>query len=177
MRSRHDGKLNRRLNGFSSWIECAVSLRVGHYRINALYWGYLGNKWWRNYLHTHSFFEVCYAVGGKGTFRTMEKDLPVKGGELFLAKPGDTHEIISARRTSLQIYFWAFTLVPAGGGGVREAEQSVNRLLDAFIVSSRRTGAMSDSIRPILGMLTDEDHPIRRRVHHGDRRAGAETFP
>jgi AraC family L-rhamnose operon transcriptional activator RhaR len=56
----------------------------------------------------------------------------------------------------LQIYFWAFTLVPASGGAIREAEQSVNRLLDAFIVSSRRSGAMSDSIRPTLNMLADE---------------------
>jgi AraC-like DNA-binding protein/mannose-6-phosphate isomerase-like protein (cupin superfamily) len=133
-----------------------VSLRVGLYRIDALYWGYLGSKWWRNYLHTHSFFEVCYAVGGTGTFRTMEKDLPIKSGELFIAKPGDTHEIISARRAPLQIFFWAFTLVPASGGAIRDAEQSANRLLDAFILSSRRTGPMSASIKPTLGMLTEE---------------------
>jgi AraC family L-rhamnose operon transcriptional activator RhaR len=134
----------------------AVSLHVGLYRIDALYWGYLGSKWWRNYLHTHSFFEVCYAVGGKGTFRTMDKDLPIKSGELFVAKPGDTHEIISARRAPLQIYFWAFTLVPGGGGAIREAEQSANRLLDAFILASRRTAPMSASIKPTLNMLTEE---------------------
>jgi AraC family L-rhamnose operon transcriptional activator RhaR len=134
----------------------AISLRVGLYRADALYWGYLGSKWWRNYRHTHSFFEVCYAVGGKGTFRTLNKDFPIGGGELFVAKPGDMHEIVSARRTPLQIYFWAFTLVPTTGGGLGEAEQSVNRLLDAFIVSSRRMGAMSDSIQPTLQMLTEE---------------------
>src|SRR5438067_2159198 len=29
-----------------------------------VYWGVLGEKWWRNYLHTHSFYEICYVFEG-----------------------------------------------------------------------------------------------------------------
>lgn len=134
----------------------AVSLRIGSYRVDALYWGFLGNKWWRNYLHTHSFFEVCYVVGGSGVFRTTEKEMPVKRGELFVAKPGYTHEIISARSKPMQIHFWAFTLVPATGGRIGQAEESVDLLLDAFMLATRRVSRMSPSIEPTLKMLLEE---------------------
>lgn len=38
-----------------------VSLRLGRFSAQLLSWGFFRPRWWRNYLHMHSFFEICYA--------------------------------------------------------------------------------------------------------------------
>jgi AraC family L-rhamnose operon transcriptional activator RhaR len=122
-----------------------VSVRLGSSRADFLYWGVLGEKWWRNYLHAHSFFEICYAFAGQGTFRMLGKDYEVKTGDLFVARPGETHEIVSSRVKPLGIYFWAFTLVrqplsPEAAAPVPPAndlDRPVDALLDALVTSKR----------------------------------------
>src|SRR3954454_4848815 len=81
-----------------------LSVRLGSYRADMMYWGVLGERWWRNYQHAHSFFEVCYAFDGQGTFRMIGDEYPVKTGDVFIAKPEETHEIISSRTKPLGIY-------------------------------------------------------------------------
>jgi AraC-like DNA-binding protein len=87
-----------------------ISLRLGSYQSAILYWGYYEPKYWRNYLHTHSFFEICYAYQGTGSFQMLGNISRVKAGDLFVAKPGEEHEIISSRRDPLGIYYWAYSL-------------------------------------------------------------------
>src|SRR3954452_3127266 len=78
-----------------------VSVRIGSARADMMYWGVLGERWWRNYLHVHSFFEACYVFGGHGVFSVLGKEEHVKAGDIFIAKPGETHEIVSSRRQPL----------------------------------------------------------------------------
>jgi len=50
----------------------SLTLRLGNFTGEILSWGLMEPRWWRNYLHTHSFFEVCYAFCGRGTFRMLD---------------------------------------------------------------------------------------------------------
>lgn len=109
-----------------------VSLRLGSYRVESLYWGVLGERWWRNYLHAHSFFEFCYAYAGQGTFRIRDRDLPVEKGDLFIATPAASHEIVSSRSRPLGIYFWACTLLRAPDHQPSEADRPIDALLEAL---------------------------------------------
>jgi len=45
-------------------------------------------------------------------YRMRDEIHPVKKGDLFVARPGEEHEIISSRKDALGIYFWGHTLHP-----------------------------------------------------------------
>src|SRR5687768_16510526 len=90
----------------------AVSLHLGSYNCELLNWGFYEPRWWRNYLHVHSHFEICYVYQGRGLFSLAETIYPVEQGHVFIAKPGVIHEIISTEDDPLGIYFWSYTLVP-----------------------------------------------------------------
>lgn len=133
-----------------------VTLRLGSYRVETLYWGVLGDRWWRNYLHAHSFIEVCYAYSGRGTFRIRDVEVPVERGDLFLATPGLSHEIIASRTQPLGIYFWAFTMlrVPDHAGG--EADRPIDLLLESLGSTHRCVAKPSSLIEQTLELLTEE---------------------
>lgn len=86
---------------------------IGDVGVDYLSWGFYEPSYWRNYAHTHSFFEVCLVYSGAGTFTIGDVDHPVEAGTLFLARPGDVHEIISSHTSPLGIAFWGFTLQQA----------------------------------------------------------------
>jgi AraC family L-rhamnose operon transcriptional activator RhaR len=134
-----------------------LSVRLGSYRADMMYWGMLGERWWRNYQHAHSFFEVCYAFAGQGTFRVLGQEIPVKAGDVFLAKPEETHEIISSRTKPLGIYFWAFTLVRQPDHQANDIDRSVDQLLDALARATRHvTPASTPTFERTLLLLNDE---------------------
>jgi AraC family L-rhamnose operon transcriptional activator RhaR len=83
---------------------------VGGYRAEFLSWGYFEARPWRNYLHSHSFFEICYAYAGHGTFYNRGETYDVRKGDVFVARPGEVHEIVADGADPLGIYFWAHTL-------------------------------------------------------------------
>src|SRR5262245_55055895 len=86
--------------------------RLGSVRAEGTYWGHIGQQQdWRKYAHTHSFYEICYACAGGGTFEMLGKVYSIRRGDVFIAKPGEPHEIIPARRDTMGIHFWAFTLL------------------------------------------------------------------
>ncbi|MGH7214005.1 MAG: helix-turn-helix domain-containing protein [Tepidisphaeraceae bacterium] len=146
-----------------------LSIPLGSHVAEFLYWGQLGEKWWRNFLHVHSFFEICCAYDGAGKFRINGREHEVKAGDLFVAKPGEAHEIISSRRQPLGIYFWAYTLTrrghpasapsslamgPASSDSSRWEE--VDALLDAFAGSKRWVSARLPAVGRTCELLTDE---------------------
>ncbi|GAA1730297.1 AraC family transcriptional regulator [Brachybacterium phenoliresistens] len=93
--------------------------------VDFLSWGFYAPKPWRNWLHTHSFHEVCLAYAGEGTFTVDGTAHPVTAGDVFIARPGDVHEIISSREAPLGIAFWGVALQRpmdpgAGGSGIGE---------------------------------------------------------
>ena len=138
------------------------SLLLGSYRCEMLGWGYLGERWWRNYLHLHSFYEVCCAFGGTGTFRINGVDYQIQAGDVFVAKPTELHEIVSAESTStpLGIYFWSYSLRPnilQRTHQVDEETHEIDALLDAFSQSRCWVSRYaSSSILSLCQLLTEE---------------------
>jgi len=89
------------------------SCEVDGFRADFLSWGHYRPEYWRNYWHMHSFHEVCLAYSGSGRFNNGTTQYDVAAGSVFLARPGDVHEIESSRAEPLGIAFWGFTFRPA----------------------------------------------------------------
>lgn len=133
-----------------------ISVRLGNYHAESLYWGVLEGKWWRNYLHAHSFFEMCYAFTGKGKYRVRDEELPVKSGELFLATPGLPHEIISSRQQPLGIFFWAFTLLHEPLPQANGAEASVDGVIESLPSVRQFVHRPGPQMERTLDLIVDE---------------------
>ncbi|TDD62132.1 AraC family transcriptional regulator [Kribbella antibiotica] len=88
------------------------SCEVDGFRADFLSWGHYRPEYWRNYWHSHSFHEVCLAYSGSGRFNNGDTLYDVQPGSVFLARPGDVHEIESSRSEPLGIAFWGFTFRP-----------------------------------------------------------------
>lgn len=88
------------------------SCEVDGFRADFLSWGHYRPEYWRNYWHTHSFHEVCLAYSGSGRFNNGTVQYDVVPGSVFLARPGDVHEIESSQVEPLGIAFWGFTFRP-----------------------------------------------------------------
>lgn len=139
---------------FTDLNQLSVSLRLGSYTGEILNWGFLGNRWWRNYLHVHSFYEVCCAFEGEGVFRINDVESAVCAGDVFVAKPSEPHEIVSSHDSPLGIYFWSYTLV-SNGRQDREACE-LDALLRAFVESRRWVSHHVAPMSHTLELLTDE---------------------
>lgn len=92
------------------------SCEVDGFHADFLSWGHYRPEYWRNYWHSHSFHEVCLAYSGEGRFNSGSTQYEVGPGDLFLARPGDVHEIESSQASPLGIAFWGFTFRPAAPG-------------------------------------------------------------
>ncbi|HEY0620127.1 MAG TPA: AraC family transcriptional regulator [Kribbella sp.] len=92
------------------------SCEIGGFRADFVSWGHYRPEYWRNYWHSHSFHEVCLAYAGAGRFNSGTTQYDVGAGDVFLARPGDVHEIESSRSEPLGIAFWGFTFRPVSGG-------------------------------------------------------------
>ncbi|RAV08730.1 helix-turn-helix domain-containing protein [Paenibacillus contaminans] len=69
------------------------------------YWG-VAEKLSSNPVHKHSFFEICYVLGGTGEYTDGGVDYSLRKGVLFCSRPGITHQIRT--RDGLSIVFVAF---------------------------------------------------------------------
>lgn len=132
----------------------APALHLGSYTGQLLHWGFIRAAPWRNYLHTHSFFEVCYAYQGHGLFRVFGKDNPVGAGDVFVARPGEPHEIIADDRDPLGIYFWSYTLIPQPEQ--RPEGRGLDALIHAFTSSPVCVSDQTRGMQRILELLTEE---------------------
>lgn len=139
---RHDG------HALADLGTMPIRVDVGGHRAEFLYWGFYRTSPWRNYFHTHSFFEVCYAYAGSGIFRVGADEHPVKSGTLFVARPGDLHEIEPAADDPLGICFWSYTLLP---DRARHGGDAGRQLLQAF--SAPGAPAVSTSAGPVAVVL------------------------
>jgi AraC family L-rhamnose operon transcriptional activator RhaR len=137
---------------FTDLSQLPLAFRLGGFACEMLTWGYFEPVYWRNYLHVHSFFEICYAFAGRGTFQIGGEVRPVAAGDLFVAKPHEPHEIISSVDDPLGIYFWSHTLIPTAAGRATP----LDTLLDEFALSRRWVQFCGDSVRRTLDGLTEE---------------------
>jgi AraC family transcriptional regulator of arabinose operon len=106
------------------------SCEVDGFHADFLSWGHYRPEYWRNYWHTHSFHEVCLAYSGEGRFNSGSALYDVTPGSVFLARPGDVHEIESSHASPLGIAFWGFTfrtgsLEPGWWSGLTRADGPV----------------------------------------------------
>ncbi len=146
-----------RRDHFLQLSQIPIAITLGRFQAEILYWGFFVPKWWRNYLHTHSFFEICHAYAGEGTFRMNGEDYRVRAGDVFVAKPTEPHQIVSSRKNPLGIYFWAYTLVPTTVKSAKaQAMDGVDALLNAFAASTTWTSRAPRSIPQTLELLSDE---------------------
>nr|WP_238341490.1 AraC family transcriptional regulator [Actinopolymorpha rutila] len=113
-------------------------------------------------MHTHSFFEICYAYAGTGVFRTGEQEYVVGPGTLFVARPGDVHEIVSDTTDPLCIHYWSYTLVPTRTARSRRPRPNPEgtegrEVLDLFAAPGTRVLSQApDRIPAVLGLLAAE---------------------
>lgn len=138
---------------FNDLNQLKLKLQFEGFSSEILYWGYYnGETWWRNYLHVHSFFEVCYVLKGEGVFRIHEQTFAVSKGDLFIARPNERHEIIASAKDPLGIHFWAYSLVPPN----QTKNHDLSRLFSAFLESSTSLIHMQQETASILDSLTRE---------------------
>ncbi len=131
----------------------SLSLRLGNFTSDIVGWGFIEPRWWRNYLHVHSFFEVCYAFRGRGTFQMLGTAYEVRAGDVFVAKPGEPHEIISSEDDPLGIYYWSYTLAP---GREHQPDDDADALLALFAQSKRWVSRHAVGMERTLELLTEE---------------------
>jgi hypothetical protein len=137
-----------------------LRLNLGSFSSDILHWGFIADEWWRNYLHVHSFFEICYAFSGKGEFRICNEVHKVKAGDVFVAKPDEPHEIIADKKEPLEIYFWSYTLVPPAKR--QTGPNDIDTLLRAFLETKRRVNSDMVQMERTLELLTHE--VVKREV-------------
>lgn len=145
--------------GFPELNKLTLAFTLGSFRCEILHWGWLGQKFWRNYMHVHTFYEICYAFAGAGTFETFGEVYRIKPGEVFVAKPSEEHEIISSRGNPLGIFFWAYTLTPIQSAAAHPAplrDDPIDRLLHAFIESKRWVSADAAGMHRTLQLIVEE---------------------
>ena len=147
---------------------------VDGFTVGYLSWGFFTPQVWRNHLHTHSFHEICLAYSGSGTFTVDGADHRVETGTVFVARPGEVHEIISDPVEGLGIAFWGIALQPVGAspatspgwwdGLLREdrprvstALGSLPALISALSAEARSPRAgMGEQLRALGGALVVE---------------------
>lgn len=131
-----------------------IHIETDDFAADMLFWGMYENEWWRNYLHVHSFYEVCYVFDGRGTFFIHHQAHDVQAGDIFIARPSEYHEIISSEDAPLGIYFWAYTL------SIDETDNEIVNLLRAYRTSSAFLSQQVGQIPQLFDLLVDE---IKRR--------------
>ncbi|RZU12640.1 AraC-like DNA-binding protein [Kribbella rubisoli] len=130
------------------------SCEVDGFHADFLSWGHYRPEYWRNYWHTHSFHEVCLAYSGEGRFNSGDVRYDVQPGSVFLARPGDVHEIESSHTSPLGIAFWGFTFRP-GTSGVRTGEPASFPPTDRHPAARDLSGWWSGLTRPDGPVMSD----------------------
>ncbi|MFD0671087.1 helix-turn-helix domain-containing protein [Cohnella sp. GCM10027633] len=72
--------------------EYAVAIDSDRAAFKIHYWGAVA-KLPTNPVHRHSFFEICYVMGGEGEYMDDGNLYPLAPGDHFCSRPGVTHQI------------------------------------------------------------------------------------
>ncbi|HYF49708.1 MAG TPA: AraC family ligand binding domain-containing protein, partial [Planctomycetota bacterium] len=179
--------LRRVHQDYGNLNKLALKFSLGSFSSEIFSWGFIDHtKWWRNYMHVHTFYEVCYAYQGEGTFEMLGTVYNVKAGDVFVAKPSEEHEIISSKTDPLGIFFWSYSLVAPGSveaprqtvmiedrpsrpaapsvkasprglkGAATTSTDAVDRLLHAFVESKRWVSNRVPGMQHTIDLLMEE---------------------
>jgi AraC-like DNA-binding protein len=137
----------------------ALPLRicVGEYSCELVAWGQIPAAPWRNQPHTHSFVEVCYAYTGRGRFRVGDAVHSVRAGDLFAARPGEVHQVVSSVDDPLAVYFWGYSLAPGSASVDRgDDRDELTELLAAFRAGGDAVTHDAGDVPGTIDLLTSE---------------------
>lgn len=132
----------------------SLSISLGNFQSDLLYWGEVMPGTWRTAWHAHSFVEVCYAFAGRGAFRIQGREHVVQATDMFVARPDEAHQIVSSGDDALGIRFWAFTLARTAELGCKV--DSIDELLDAFLASPIAIRRCAPPVPMTLDLLAGE---------------------
>ncbi|SEP10466.1 AraC family transcriptional regulator [Paenibacillus sp. OV219] len=95
-------------NESDTWLnQYALRLKSSDAVFTVHYWG-VNEQLTSNFLHKHSFFEICYVLGGQGTYTDDGTTYELRSGTLFCSRPGINHTIQCD--PELAIFYVAFEL-------------------------------------------------------------------
>lgn len=63
---------------------------------------------WHKIMHIHSFTEIFYIIGGKGTFKFEDREVEVSGDDLVIVNPNVSHTELSVDSNPLEYIVFAF---------------------------------------------------------------------
>ena len=104
--------------------------RAGQVEVRFFYWGY-AERHADNPVHRHSFYEVCYVAARTGRFYSGGRWHDVGPGDVFIARPGVAHQILSCGR-EMELYWVAYDW-----DGVDGARDDLSRLFQCVARSER----------------------------------------
>jgi AraC family L-rhamnose operon transcriptional activator RhaR len=130
-----------------------IRFRLGSYAVQFRGFGFIRPSQWKNEPHQHAFFEICYAYAGRGRFRMLGSEHQVRRGEVFIAKPGENHQIVSSEQERLGICFWSYTLTRDAGGG---PDSEIDGLLRDFLESRQWVSSRVPGMRRTIELLIEE---------------------
>lgn len=93
---------------------------------------------YRNGLHQHSrYFEICAMISGEGVQTHAGRATELRPGDLFLARPGVLHEIISERDPPIELVFFNLGVVDFDPRDQSVEGRLLKRFLESGLVHSR----------------------------------------
>ena len=139
-------------------------MQVEGFGVDFVSWGHYRPSVWRNHWHSHSFFGVPRIC--------RDRDVPgrpngawVGPSALFVARPGQVHEIESTSTDPFVIVFWGFTLRPVARSARLEERGWRSALVDETRPSvSIRVGAIPELVdASSADGAADVDHAAAQR--------------
>ncbi|UVI31243.1 AraC family transcriptional regulator [Paenibacillus spongiae] len=77
---------------------------------NLSYIGVVLHETWGVNEHHHEHFELCYVESGQGWFTINDSLYTVSKGDLFLTKPGESHQGAASGELPFRLYYLGFNL-------------------------------------------------------------------
>ena len=118
-----------------------------------------------NVPHRHTYFEVCQVGAyGSGTFFVEGTPFKLAPHDLFIARPGLTHQIVNTSSPTMELYWLSFVWLP----GAAESGCEMSRWLDGFAAAHHpvvpdEKGQLT-ALWPALKAVAQADpHPGRDR--------------
>jgi len=122
-----------------------VDLNIGRYTLTPLWWGMIPASAWSNEAHVHTQIEVSYVSKGEGEVLLAGRETIVRGGDVIIAFPGESHSVSSRGDSLLEMYFLAFDVnlraLNAGKSRPPRRETEIDRLVRMFLTGRERIRA------------------------------------
>lgn len=96
-----------------NWIERLNSLgaeiEIGGVHLEVLHWAHAEHLR-DNVPHRHTYFEVCLVgAHGRGIFTSQERAHKITRDDLFIARPGEIHQIQNVARPGMELFWVGFS--------------------------------------------------------------------